>query len=172
MSENRLHLTLTRDEVRMLYGNAILPARERFDPMKAPKTVALLDSLIKNMREWLAITPEEPADAGTGDPLAPLCAELYELLTWELATSPDPTALGLLHNADPAETRRLISKWRKMHQHEGREVPDYLELADRLERRDRKAFLSRIKAIAVRADDDALVQVVERVASEVGETLW
>jgi len=30
---DRLQITLTRDEARLLFGNALLPARERFDPL-------------------------------------------------------------------------------------------------------------------------------------------
>jgi hypothetical protein len=54
---DRLQLTLTRDEARLLLGNALLPARERFDALKAPDTVALLEWLIDEFRRWLDMPP-------------------------------------------------------------------------------------------------------------------
>jgi hypothetical protein len=55
--QDRLQITLNRDDARRLLGNALLPARERMDPLKAPETAALLDWMIHAVREWLDMPP-------------------------------------------------------------------------------------------------------------------
>jgi hypothetical protein len=109
------------------------------------------------------------------DPLGQLRGELLDLLTRELNLGTDVGTLGIGGPGSPLARQELIRSWRgaySAHRSGGLELPDYLDLADRLERGPWKPFLSRVLLIAKRADDEPLCKAVEGCARMLGFDVW